>query len=153
MKENGTRETEAQKTAAEAGEGKKKSLYARFKDYRASRKAVKQTENAALAAELRADTVPKADVSEFLNSIEAQLGNLDEQNKLLLMHMGTLKENNDMLIEHVKILTKNNDTLQRQFLISKRREKASKIVAIVSSSLAIGLTVYKFLDMFHVFGP
>jgi hypothetical protein len=131
---------------AETGKPKKESIYQRFKRYRADRKL----ERAFLSAEVQPEEPPKRHVSEFLNLIETQLGSLDEQNKLLLMHMATVKDNNDTLMEQVKILSKNNELLYRQFNLSKRREKISKTIAIISSSLAIGLAVYKFLQIFGV---
>ena len=127
---------------------KKPSYYARFKKFLSDRKAKKAAEIP--LAEPKPELHTQADISEFFVTVESQLGNLDAQNKLLLSQMSRLQQNNDMLMDHVKILTKNNDELQKQFIISKRREKISKIIAIVSSALAIGLTIYKFLQILKV---
>jgi small-conductance mechanosensitive channel len=86
-------------------------------------------------------------LNEYLSSIEEQLDKVDEQNKTLLSHLNTVKENNETLLEQVKVLSKNNEQLYNQFQTSKRREKIAKIVAVISSCLAIGFWVYRFISI------
>ncbi|MCL2234574.1 MAG: hypothetical protein FWC11_04225 [Firmicutes bacterium] len=84
-------------------------------------------------------------LSRYLGHIETQLDKVDEQNKLLLMHLASSKENNDLLIKQITELSKSNERLTTQFLTLKKREKVAKIIAIVASSLAIGFWVYQFI--------
>ena len=86
------------------------------------------------------------EVRAFLQNLEHQLGDIDEQNRLLLEHLSIIKDNNNVLMEQVKVLTANNDLLYEQFQASRKREKASKIIAIISSALAIGFTLWRIID-------
>jgi hypothetical protein len=86
-----------------------------------------------------------AEVMEFLSTIETQLGSIDTQNKLLLEHLNTIKENNRVLLEQVHVLSVNNNVLYQQFQQSRKRETLSKVIAIISSSLAIGYSLYRFI--------
>jgi len=87
-------------------------------------------------------------LTEYLSDIETHLGEVNEQNKLLLFQISTLKENNDSLLKQVEVLSKNNELLSRQFEASQKREKLAKIIAIISSALAIGFSIYKIIEAF-----
>ncbi|MCL2796542.1 MAG: hypothetical protein FWD58_00585 [Firmicutes bacterium] len=151
----------------------KKGLFARFRSFISGKKEPKESKEpkepkeqkdskraATLPEAPKADTDSIAKFNDFLGSIETQLGRVDEQNKsllgqvsvlksnneILLNQVSVLKTNNDALLSQINILTENNSRLTEQFNVSRRREKIAKTLAIISSILAIGLTIYTFLQ-------
>ncbi|MDR3318996.1 MAG: hypothetical protein LBS99_06105 [Clostridiales bacterium] len=148
---------ELQESAAPAKT--KTSLFRRFVNYASGKRGLKTPEltdgvisDPELKEISKGVTTTEA-VMDFLNSIENQLGNIDEQNKLLLSHIDTIKENNRALLEQVHILKINNEHLYELFQASRKREKVSKIIAIISSTLAIGFTLYKIISTIILGNP
>ena len=86
-------------------------------------------------------------LNQYLGAIESQLDKMDEQNQILLFHLSTVKENNEALLNQITVLSKNNEQLFKQFQASKKREKVAKIIAIVSSSLAVIYGAYRLIDL------
>ena len=86
-------------------------------------------------------------LNQYLGAIESQLDKMDEQNQILLFHLSTVKENNEALLKQLTVLSKNNEQLFKQFQASKRREKVAKIIAIISSSLAVIYGAYRLIDL------
>lgn len=130
---------------AEDKEKKKMSRLRAFLFNRGAEKAFRK-ENGASASneELKEKSERTArKLNEYLDAIENQLDKVDEQNKILLFHLSTVKENNEALLNQISVLSKNNEQLFQQFQASKKREKLAKIVAIISSCLAIGFWVYR----------
>ena len=149
----------------------KKGVFARFRDYIASRKEVaqkaaeiraaekaekaasktaskatgKQTLGASVKtlAETNADDMRK--FGEFLGAIETQLDKVEEQNENLIKQLSTLEKNNNMLLEQVTNLTDNNNKLTEQYNNMKKREKVAKIMAIVAATFSIGLAIFNII--------
>ena len=135
----------------EESETKKPSWWRAYLSGRKAKKALRKESKEAetTGAEESGDDVghdPRK-LNEYLGAIESQLGRMDEQNKILLFHLSTVKENNEALLNQVTVLSKNNDLLFQQFQASKKREKIAKIIAIISSSLAIVYGVYRLVDL------
>ena len=131
----------------------KKGLLARFKAFVAGKFEKKPTETDDFFAKTHGGTTSaheSGDIkkfNEFLGNIEAQLERVDEQNRSLLEQLSLLKSNNETLISQVCILTDNNNHLTEQFNKSRKREKIAKILAIISSVAALGLTAWKIIGM------
>lgn len=128
-------------------EKKPEKKMSRLKAFFFNRKAEKEfrRENNEVAEKTEKSSKENRKLSEYLSTIEEQLDKVDEQNKVLLFYLTTVKENNEALINQINILSKNNEQLFHQFMASKKREKLAKIIAIVSSGLAIGYTLYRFI--------
>lgn len=135
----------------EAGKEKKKGVISRFRAYLFNRGTGKESRkeitdlNAAISAKPETSAKETRKLNEYLDAIESQLDKMDEQNKILLFHLQTVKENNETLLNQINILSKNNEQLFQQFQASRKREKVSKIIAVIASCLAIGFWVYRFV--------
>ena len=139
---------------------KKQGKIASFKQYLFNRKAEKEYKKE-LKKEAKQDkplSLPTSEncektrkyqrrLNDYLDAIENQLDKVDEQNKMLLFYLTTVKENNETLLSQVNILSKHNEELNKQWKISRRREKIAKTLAIISSIAAIGFTAWRIIDM------
>ncbi|MCL2375286.1 MAG: hypothetical protein FWC82_02030 [Firmicutes bacterium] len=158
------KELEEENAAAEAANAaintnleckeERKGLFARFKSFfggkeKPHKEAAKDKGKPTVGGSVRAlaETSPEDSrrLNDFLNAIEVQLDKVDEKNSLLLSQITTLKDNNEILLDQVKTLTHNNNQLAEQYNNMKKREKIAKIMAIVSASLAISVTIFTFI--------
>jgi len=138
----------------------KQGKIAKFKQYLFNRNAEKEyMKEQKKAAKLGQPVLPSTEpcektkkyqrrLNDYLETIESQLDKVDEQNKMLLFYLTTVKENNETLLAQVNHLTRHNEELNKQFKISRRREKIAKTLAIISSIAAIAFTAWRIIDAF-----
>ncbi|MCL2598309.1 MAG: hypothetical protein FWD76_00150 [Firmicutes bacterium] len=89
-------------------------------------------------------------LNQTLSGIESQLDKVDEQNQMLLMTLGTLKENNQVLLQQVQTLGDTNKQLFQKLQASRKRERIIKVIAALSSCIALGIGIYNVYKLFFM---